>query len=353
MKTRVWLPLREWVDTDQTNRQGETFGPGGIHAHECGPAATPEVVDLKKSQGLVIRRMARAIGIASMICASMLLPVRVTASEICAPQQSPSSDFLAKESAGQETSKNQQPATDDKPNQSTAESLTNRAALSPGRRTPPLVDQPSEEAQLPDAPTIYAPPSGRDKLHIFLRRTYEPYTFASAVFEATWAQMWGQWPQYGGGVQGWSKRFGATLADTESRNFIQTFLLSTLLHQDPRYFPSRKTGLIPRAWYAGTRVLVTRRDDGQKTSNTSELLGALFTSSLQNAYYPRRDRGLGDTMNRFVGALGSDASSNVLREFWPDMRRIFRKHAPKEIEKLEKKIPQQVQEMASPNGHHR
>ncbi len=169
-----------------------------------------------------------------------------------------------------------------------------------------------------------------------------PYTFASAAAEATWAQMWAQWPEYGGGMEGWGKRFGATLADTESRRFIQTFLLSTVLHQDPRYFHSQKKGFFPRGWYAATRVLVTRDDDGDETFNTSEFLGALFTSSLQNAYYPRHERSLGDTMNRFAGALGSDATSNILREFWPDIRRIFRKHAPEKVRKIEEKVTSQI-----------
>jgi hypothetical protein len=154
--------------------------------------------------------------------------------------------------------------------------------------------------------------------------------------------MWAQWPEYGGGMEGWGKRFGATLADTESRRFIQTFLLSTVLHQDPRYFHSQKKGFFPRGWYAATRVLVTRDDDGDETFNTSEFLGALFTSSLQNAYYPRHERSLGDTMNRFAGALGSDATSNILREFWPDIRRIFRKHAPEKVRKIEEKVTSQI-----------
>jgi len=59
--------------------------------------------------------------------------------------------------------------------------------------------------------------------------------------------MTGQWYQYGGGMQGWGKRFGATLADTEGRSLIQSFAFSSVLHQDPRYFPSQKKGLIPRA----------------------------------------------------------------------------------------------------------
>jgi hypothetical protein len=185
----------------------------------------------------------------------------------------------------------------------------------------------------------YTPLSARCKFNLFLRQTHSPYTFVSAGFQATWAQAMGQWPHYGGGTQGWAKRFGATLADTESRRFIQTFALSTVLHQDPRYFPSRKPALIVRVWYSTTRVAVTKNDNGDSTFNASEFLGALTTSALQNAYYPRHDRTFGDTMNRFGGALSSDAIGDLLREFAPDMKRLFRQHAPKKILKIEEKLP--------------
>jgi hypothetical protein len=206
------------------------------------------------------------------------------------------------------------------------------SAAAPANSRPPL----------PDAPSAYEPLSGHQKFNLFLQRTYSPYTFVSAAAEATWAQIWAQWPEYGGGMEGWGKRFGATLADTESRRFIQTFLLSTMLHQDPRYFRSQKKGFFPRGWYAATRVLVTRNDDGDNTFNSSEFLGTLFTSSLQNAYYPPGERSFGNTMNRFAGALGSDATSNILREFWPDIRRIFRKHAPEKVRKIEEKVTSQI-----------
>jgi hypothetical protein len=185
----------------------------------------------------------------------------------------------------------------------------------------------------------YTPLSARCKFNLFLKQTHSPYTFVSAAFQATLDQAQDQWPDYGGGVQGWGKRFGATLADTESRRFIQTVALSTILHQDPRYFPSRKRSLISRSWYAATRVVMTRNDSGDNTFNTSEFLGTLFTSSLQNSYYPRRDRNFAETMNRFSGALSSDAIGNLQREFTPDMKRLFRKHAPKAIRKIEEKLP--------------
>lgn len=196
----------------------------------------------------------------------------------------------------------------------------------------------------PPSNPAYIPLSTRGKFNLFLKSTYSPYTFAGGAANATWAQMTGQWYQYGGGMQGWGKRFGASLADAEARKLIQGFALASLLHQDPRYFPAAKKGFIPRGWYAATRVLVAKKDDGGATFNSAGILGALFTSSLENAYYPWGDRGFGDTMSRFIGAIGSDATTNLLREFWPDIKRIFRKHESEKMKKIEEKIPHVLKE---------
>jgi hypothetical protein len=91
----------------------------------------------------------------------------------------------------------------------------------------------AKEAMPTNEALAHTPLSARCKFNIFLTSTYSPYTFASAGFQATEAQATGQWPHYGGGTQGWAKRLGATLANTESRRFIQTFALSTILHQVP------------------------------------------------------------------------------------------------------------------------
>jgi hypothetical protein len=248
--------------------------------------------------------------------------------------------------------------------------VASREAMSPaltiahdgsGETVPKPIDQPSQVATSPCRLQVqdtlvqpsanaseskstsgtmgYAPLSARCKFNLFLKQTHSPSTFVSAAFQATLDQAQDQWPEYGGGMQGWGKRFGATLADTESRRFIQTVALSTILHQDPRYFPSHKRSLTSRSWYAVSRVVITRNDRGDDTFNTSEFLGTLFTSSLQNSYYPRRDRNFGETMSRFTGALSSDAIGDLQHEFMPDIKRLFRKHAPKEIRKIEEKLP--------------
>ena len=185
----------------------------------------------------------------------------------------------------------------------------------------------------------YAAVSPHCKFILFLRQTYSPYTFVAIGYGAAWAQATDQWPHYGSGTVGFGKRFGAISADTESRRFIQSFALSTILHQDPRYFPSCKKRFIDRAWYAATRVVVGRSDSGYSTFNSAEFLGSLFASSLQNAYYPRHDRTFGDTMNRFEGALSSDATGLLVREFTPDIKRLFKKHTPERVKRIERKLP--------------
>jgi hypothetical protein len=208
-----------------------------------------------------------------------------------------------------------------------------------GGRIPMVVRSSIVSNAAPDAPSAYKPLSPRCKFEAFVRQTYSPYTFVTAAFEATWAQMLAEWPEYGGGMEGWGKRFGTELANTESRRFFRTFLLATLFHQDPRYFPSGKETFVGRSWYAATRVLVTRSDHGVSQFNASEVLAALFASGLENAYYPDKDRAVGNTMARFAGAIGADAATDGLHEFAPDLRRLFHRHAPRKIQQMEQKLP--------------
>jgi hypothetical protein len=44
-------------------------------------------------------------------------------------------------------------------------------------------------------------------------------------------------------------------------------------------------------------------------------------------------------MNRFSGALSSDVIGDLLREFTPDMKRLFRRHAPKKVLRIEDRLP--------------
>ena len=229
------------------------------------------------------------------------------------------------------------------------------AAPEPGSSTPTFSSsaEKSSASSTPERDTgvameaaetpAYTPLSPHQKFHIFVQQTYSIYTVANTAFDAGWAQLTDDWPAYGMGAEGYGKRYGALLANHEASSFFGNFLFPTLLHQDPRYF-RRGPGhsIFSRVAYATSRVLVTRTDSGTNNFNSSSLLGLLFVDGLTNAYYPRPERGLGDTMSRFGGGVLSNAETNLLREFMPDMMRIFHRHEPeklKKLEQLEKKVP--------------
>jgi hypothetical protein len=191
-------------------------------------------------------------------------------------------------------------------------------------------------------PGSYVPLTTHDKFEIFAHRTYSPYTFFSAAFDAAYAHVTDAWPDYGHGASGYGKRYGATLADAEARSFFQAFLMPAVLHQDPRYFSSPSTKFFPRLLYAASRVLITRSDSGQNTINTSLLAGTAITTALSDAYYPRSERTLGDSLNRFGGSFLGGVQTNILREFWPDISRAFHRHEPRAMKSLQDGLEQRM-----------
>jgi hypothetical protein len=176
----------------------------------------------------------------------------------------------------------------------------------------------------------------RQKFHIFAKRSVSPYTFAEAAFDAGYSQLTGD--DYGRGMASFAKRYGANLVDSEARSFFQTFVYSSLFGQDPRYHRLDRGSLIFRASYAASRVFVGRTDSGHSAVNFPELLGVATSSTLTNAYYPERDRGVKNTINRAIGDILSDSSSDLLREFWPDIRRMLRRHEPRAVKRLEDRV---------------
>ena len=220
------------------------------------------------------------------------------------------------------------------------------SAPAPGNATP-FASDPSPIAPPvvvePVGPPAYTPLTSHQKFHIFVQQTYSLYTVANTAFDAGWAQMTDDWPAYGQGMEGYGKRYGALLANHEAGTFFENFFFPTLLHQDPRYFRQGDGhSLFARVPYAVSRVFVTQSDSGHSTFNSSLLLGLLFVDGVTNAYYPRPERGFGNTMTRFGGSVLSSAETNLLREFMPDMMRVFHRHEPeklKKLEQLEKRVP--------------
>jgi hypothetical protein len=126
-------------------------------------------------------------------------------------------------------------------------------------------------------------------------------------------------PSFGQGMEGYAKRFGTAYADFAIENVLTEGIFPTLLHQDPRYFRRREGTGRSRLGYAISRLFITRADSGRNQFNCSEVVGSATSLAISNAYYPE-GHSFGNNIGRYAVQLGFDAASNVLKEFWPDLK---------------------------------
>jgi len=148
-------------------------------------------------------------------------------------------------------------------------------------------------------------------------------------------------PGYGQGAEGYGKRFGAYAADGTIENFFVGAILPSVLHQDPRFFPTSSGNFFDRAGYAVSRIVVTRGDSGHKQFNFSEIFGSAIASAIStysyhphpgyhpqpgvNVPYVASDRTLTNTASVWGSQVGYDTITLVIKEFWPDIRRKIKK----------------------------
>ncbi len=181
---------------------------------------------------------------------------------------------------------------------------------------------------LPDAPS-YVPLTTRQKFDRFLRYSHSGGFAFDVLSDSLYSQATGAYPRFGGGMEGYGKRLGASVAGAEAGAFFSGFLFPTLLHQDPRYFPSRQYDISQRLAYAASRVIIGRSDSGRNVFNSSLILSQFVQSALSNAYIPYRNETVPGTVENALANLGGIAEWNILTEFWPDIKTFFGRHEPK------------------------
>lgn len=135
-------------------------------------------------------------------------------------------------------------------------------------------------------------------------------------------------PGYGHGAAGYGKRYGAAFADGAIEGFMTGAVLPSLLRQDPRFYQSSHGRFLHRLGYAVSRIAITRSDAGHEQFNYSEIFGSAIAAGISTySYHPQSDRTFSNTATVWGSQVGYDTISTVMKEFWPDIRRML-KHKP-------------------------
>src|SRR5216684_5726843 len=176
----------------------------------------------------------------------------------------------------------------------------------------------------PNIATSVGPLSSKQKFELFADETVAPSRFLSSAAGAGISQARNSLAGYGQGAGGYGKRFGSSMATAASNNFFGTFLISSVLRRDPRYFPTLHGGAGHRIGYALSRIVVARTDEGKDAVNWAGMLGPLLAESLANSYLPVKEQTAGRTFQRYGIRIGLNTASNALREYWPSIFRNLR-----------------------------
>jgi len=168
------------------------------------------------------------------------------------------------------------------------------------------------------------PLTAAEKFKLASQDAFDRGTIVLGALFAGEAQLTNDNRAFGQGGAGFGRYFGAAYGDLVVGNYMSEAVFPTLLHQDPRYFRRGEGSGWSRLRYAVGQTFWTHRDSGGTQFNYSEILGNSAAVAISNAYYVD-NRDARDAVSKLGMQLGVDMAANVLKEFWPDLQRKFRR----------------------------
>ncbi|HEV2988870.1 MAG TPA: hypothetical protein VG759_10540 [Candidatus Angelobacter sp.] len=175
-----------------------------------------------------------------------------------------------------------------------------------------------------DVPQNQRPLTTREKYALSFHQMFDFSAHIGNAFQSAIQQATNGQPHYGQGWEAYGKRFLASEGDQVTSSFFISGMLPALLKEDPRYFRRGIGSLWSRTWYAMERTVITRKDDGRPTFNTSQTLGQLMSAAISTSYYPKQDRSVSGAFANTGMNLLYNSGYNVLREYYPDiLRKLF------------------------------
>lgn len=171
--------------------------------------------------------------------------------------------------------------------------------------------------------STYEPLTVGEKFKVASEDSFDRGTFALAGIFAGEAQVTNANRSFGQGAAGFGRYYGSAYGDLVIGDYMTEAVFPTLLHQDPRYFRRGTGSAFSRLGYAMGQIFWTHSDTGVTQFNYSEIIGNSTAVAISNAYY-RDNRNVNNAVSKFGMQLGVDMAANVLKEFWPDLRRTLR-----------------------------
>jgi hypothetical protein len=171
----------------------------------------------------------------------------------------------------------------------------------------------------PDIASSAGPMTSGEKFRLFVNQSISPPFLIMPLITSAYNQARNSPKEYGQGWAAYGDRYGESLARGASNSFFGTFLLASVLRQDPRFFPQNRPSFWGSMKYSAHRLVITRTDSGRDTFNTSGVLGTFMAESLANAYLPGSQQTAGKTFERVGTDMIWKFAGNMFKNYWPEL----------------------------------
>ena len=131
---------------------------------------------------------------------------------------------------------------------------------------------------------------------------------------------------YGPGMKGFGKSVGVSYTQDMTGEFFGTFLIPSIVHQDPHYHRAPNSSIPRRIGHAITEVVWTQGDNGKGMLNYANLVGFAVDDEISNLYVPGRETNLQASASRYGITFALAPTDNFITEFLPDLAKRIHVH---------------------------
>lgn len=158
-----------------------------------------------------------------------------------------------------------------------------------------------------------------EKGWLALRNVTDPFNGITILLDAGIAVGSNSHSAYGPGMPGFARNVGVSYTQDITGEFFNTFLIPSIVHQDPHYHRMPHAGILRRVGHASLQVIWTQGDNGRGMPNYANIVGAMIDDEISNLYVPGRQTDLPASASRYGIELATAPIDNFVSEFLPDV----------------------------------
>jgi len=165
------------------------------------------------------------------------------------------------------------------------------------------------------------PLTAKEKARLAVRNLLDPFNAVTILGNAAISVGTDSDSPYGPGMRGFGRYVGVEFTQDMTGEFFGTFLIPSIVHQDPHYHRLPNASIPHRIGHAILQVVWTQGDNGNGMLNYANLVGFAIDDEISNLYVPGRQTDLPASAARYATGLGTAPIDNFITEFLPDVAR--------------------------------